>query len=299
MTKINDAEKYVLITGASSGIGESSALMLVSKGFKVFAGVRKDEDAQRLSINRNITPVFIDVNDHASVDKAFSIVAEHVGDSGLYGLVNNAGIAVPGAFEFLPIDRLRYQMETNFIGQVKVTQTFLPLIRKAKGRVVNVSSMAGFTSFPLNGAYCASKFAMEAFTDSLRRELAPWGIHVSAVQPGVILTNIWQRSFDYAKELNDNMSKEEEEYYLPYYSAKLEKLWDKIGKHAISPDYAAAAVLKALTARSPRTRYLVGKDAMLLNLLKYLPDKVLDMVLRLSPVKYVETEAEQGAYGQS
>lgn len=281
MTK---SEKYVLITGASSGIGESSALMLAGMGFKVFAGVRKDEDAQRLGANTNITPVFIDVNDHPSVDRAYSLIAEKVGDDGLWGLVNNAGIAVPGALEFLPIDRLRYQMETNFIGQVKATQTFLPLIRKAGGRIVNISSIAGLISFPFNGAYNASKYAVEAFTDSLRRELAPWGIHVCAIQPGVILTNIWQRALDSSKDLKDNMSKEEEEYYLPYYSAKLEKMWDKIGKQAISADYVAKAVLNALTTKRPRARYLVGKDAMLVNLLRHLPHWFVDKLMALRPL---------------
>lgn len=277
-------EKYVLITGASSGIGESSALMLAGMGFKVFAGVRKDEDVQRLGANANIIPVFIDVNDHSSVDRSYSFIAEKVGDDGLWGLVNNAGIAVPGALEFLPIDRLRFQMETNFIGQVKVTQTFLPLIRKARGRIVNISSIAGLISFPFNGAYNASKYAVEAFTDCLRRELAPWRIHVCAIQPGVILTNIWQRALDSSKDLKDNMSKEEEEYYLPYYSAKLEKMWHKIGKQAISADYVAKAVQKALKEKHPRARYLVGNDAMLVNLLRHLPHGFVDKLMALRPL---------------
>lgn len=281
---MTNPEKYILITGASSGIGESSALMLAGMGFKVFAGVRKDEDAQRLGANTNITPVFIDVNDHSSVDRVYSFIAEKVGNEGLWGLVNNAGIAVPGALEFLPLDKLRYQMETNFIGNVKVTQTFLPLIRKAGGRIVNTSSIAGLVSFPFNGAYNASKYAVEAFTDCLRRELAPWGIHVCAIQPGVILTNIWQRALDGTKEMKDNMSKEEEEYYLPYYSAKLEKMWDKIGKKAISADYVAKAVLKAMTEKHPRARYLVGNDAMIVNMLKHLPHWFVDRLLALRPL---------------
>jgi NAD(P)-dependent dehydrogenase (short-subunit alcohol dehydrogenase family) len=278
---MNKPEKYVLITGASSGIGESSAIILADRGFKVFAGVRKEVDGKKLGVRKNITPIFIDVNDHSSVDGAFSLIAEEVGDRGLCGLVNNAGIAVPGALEFISIEKLRWQMETNFIGQVKVTQTFLPLVRKAKGRIVNISSIAGLVVSPFSGAYCASKYAVEAFTDALRRELAPWGIHVCAVEPGVILTNIWQRSLDNVKELHANMSEAETEYYLPYYNAKLEKMWDKIGKHAISPDCVAKAVLKALTARNPRTRYPVGNDALLVNLLQHLPDGLIDRLVAL------------------
>ena len=140
---MSESKKYVLITGASSGIGKTSCDMLANKGFKVFAGLRKETDAQELA-SENVIPAFIDVNDHNSVEKAFSEISEKTGENGLFGLVNNAGIAVAGPLEFLSIDKFRLQLETNVVGQVKVTQAFLPLIRKAKGRILQIGSMSGF-----------------------------------------------------------------------------------------------------------------------------------------------------------
>jgi len=272
---MSEPDKYVLITGASSGIGKASCLMLAEKGFKVFAGVRKDADAQELT-RKNITPVFIDVNDHVTVDNAFSVISQKTCCEGLYGLVNNAGVAVAGPLEFLSIDRLRFQLETNVIGQVKVTQTFLPLIRKGKGRIINISSIAGFTAFPFKGAYCASKHAMEAVSDSLRRELSPWKIPVCSIEPGIIRTNIWERSMNLLEESVNEMPEQAKKYYYPFYECLVEKTRKKVEKRAISPEFVAEAVFKALSVKNPKPRYLVGKDAKFLNFIKFLPDVFLD-----------------------
>ena len=175
----------VVITGASTGIGRASALDLDSRGFRVFAGVRKDEDAERLRSERpSIEPLRIDVTDADSIAAARDRVTEAVDGAGLAGLVNNAGIAVPGPLEHLPIDEIRRQLEVNLIGQIAVTQAFLPLLRTARGRIVNIGSIGGRVALPLLGPYAGSKHAMEGITDSLRRELRPWGIEVSIVRPG-------------------------------------------------------------------------------------------------------------------
>lgn len=270
--------RYILITGASSGIGRTTALMLAENGFTVFAGVRKEQDA--LDIKReNIIPVFIDVTDERLVGEAFGTIEETVGESGLYALVNNAGIAVAGPMEFLPIEKLRHQLEINVIGQVRVTQTFLPLVRKAHGRIVNISSIAGFTAFPFKGAYSASKHAFEAVSDSLRRELKQWDIQVSLVQPGIVKTPIWNRSLELFSQTICEMDEYARNYYGNYCDPLIEKMKKKVEKLAIPSERVAESVFKALNDKNPKTRYLVGKDAHLLNLLRFLPDKILDGIL--------------------
>ncbi len=176
--------KTVLITGASTGIGEACALWLQDRGYRVFAGVRKSTDAEALQQKSkgHLTPVLLDVADEASIREAVQFVLTQ--EPKLEGLVNNAGIAVAGPLEFVPLQELRRVLEVNVVGQVAVTQAFLPLLREARGRVVLMSSISGRVAAPLMGPYAASKFALEAIGDALRRELAPWGIEVSIIEPG-------------------------------------------------------------------------------------------------------------------
>ena len=197
------ARGAVVVTGASTGIGEACALQLDRMGFSVFAGVRREADGKALEqkASGRLTPVFIDVADEVSIASAVETVSAAVGDAGLAGLVNNAGIAVPAPIELVPLDALRRQLEVNVIGQVSVTQAFLPLVRKAQGRIVNMGSIAGRLAIPFLGPYCMSKFAMEALTDSLRVELRPWGIKVSLVEPGRISTPIWGKGIATGHEL--------------------------------------------------------------------------------------------------
>jgi len=270
--------KYIFITGASSGIGRISAITLAKNGFQVLAGVRKQEDAEKLrDENLNITPIFIDVTNRDSISEAFNRVSEIVEDNGLYGLINNAGIAVAGPLEFLPIDRLRHQLEINVIGQVAVTQKMLPLIRKGQGRIINTSSIAGFTAFPFKGAYAASKFAIEGLSDSLRRELRPWRIPVSIIEPGVIKTPIWQKSINLVEDIVAEMPPEAEKYYGVVYRNLLERTLKRVERSGAAPEQVAKAILHALTAKNPKTRYLVGQDAHFLSkILTKLPDKLVD-----------------------
>jgi NAD(P)-dependent dehydrogenase (short-subunit alcohol dehydrogenase family) len=205
----------VVVTGASSGIGEACARRLAGLGFTVFAGVRKPEDGERLAREiAGVTPLRIDVIDADSIAAAAQSVSEQTGGR-LAGLVNNAGVAVPAPIEHQPIDDFRRQIEVNLIGQVAVTQAFLPQLRAARGRIVNVSSIGGKVAVPLLGAYAASKFGLEGFSDTLRRELRPWGIEVSVIEPGTIATPIWDKGVASGDELQQSMSAEAQRDYGP------------------------------------------------------------------------------------
>ena len=188
--------------------------------------------------------------------------SEALGGAGLAGLVNNAGIVVGGMLEFLPLDALRRQLEVNVIGQVAVTQAFLPSLRKAQGRIVNIGSLSGLISSPFSGAYCASKFALEALTDALRMELRPWKIHVSIVEPGFIQTPIVKKSLASEETLRAQLPAEA----LQLYGASLQRRscdTQREAAKAVSTEVVVKAVVHALTARRPRTRYVVGAHSRL------------------------------------
>jgi NAD(P)-dependent dehydrogenase (short-subunit alcohol dehydrogenase family) len=274
-------DKAVVITGASTGIGAACALHLDRAGFLVFAGVRKIQDGtelQRRGTNRLI-PLLLDVTDAESIQKAQVIVSESVGSRGLFGLINNAGIAVVGPLEAVPIPDLRRQLEINLIGQVAVTQAFLPLIRQARGRIVNMGSISGRAAIPLMGPYAASKFALEAITDALRLELQQWGIQVTIVEPGAIATPIWDKSGQEAANLEASTTGELRTLYEAVIAA-VRNVVEKAAERAIPSDVVAKVVEEALTASRPKTRYLVGTDAKLRALMvKLLPDRISDKLL--------------------
>ena len=281
-TKKSQSKKgTVVVTGASTGIGRSCALRLDRLGFQVFAGVRKDSDGKALKqkAKGGLTPLLIDVTEEASITAAAQAVGNAVGEDGLAGLVNNAGIVVPGPLEFLPLADLRSQIEVNVIGQVAVTQAFLPLLRKGRGRIVNIGSIGGRLSTPFLGAYNASKFAMEALTDSLRMELKPWGISVSIIEPGNIATPMWEKGQGAADVLLEKLTPEAHELYDPAVGA-LREVAEKQAREAIPPSAVARAVVHALTAEKPKTRYLVGSDARLQAVVaRLVPDRMRDWLV--------------------
>ena len=199
--------KTVLVTGASTGIGEATALRLKGAGWDVLAGARKDADLERLRA-AGVTPVRLDVTDPQTIAAARA----ELGDRALGGLVNNAGVAVSAPIEFVPLDDLRHQLEVNLIGQVAVVQAFLPALREGRGRVVNVSSIGGRIALPMVGPYAASKFGLEAVSDSLRREVRPWGIHVALIEPGAVTTPIWDKGRETADRLEAEMGGEGPNY---------------------------------------------------------------------------------------
>lgn len=274
----------VLITGASTGIGEASALLLDKLGFRVFAGVRKtaDGDFLKQKASEKLSYVIIDVTDQTSITAAFDTVKNQTGDAGLVGLVNNAGISIAGPLEFLPVLELRRQFEVNVFGCFSVTQTFLPLIRQGQGRIVNISSIGGRIAEPMLGPYAASKFALEAMSDSLRIELRPWKIRVSLIEPGSVVTPIWDKSLNHAKQIVANLPPQAHRLYDPLINAML-RFGEKISKSGIPAQKVAGAVVHALTAKHPKTRYLRGADARLKAILiKWIPASVRDwLILRV------------------
>ena len=265
----------VVVTGASTGIGEATAHHLKLLGFEVHPGVRKPEDAERLRA-AGLAPLTLDVTDSKSIAAARS----QIGDGPLAGLVNNAGVAVSGPVEFVPIEELRRQLEVNLIGQVAVTQAFLPQLRQAGGRVVNVSSIGGRVALPLMSPYNASKFGLEAVSDSLRRELRHLGVKVIVVEPGGVKTPIWRKGNSAADELMGSAPPEADRLYGDMIASLREEA-DKIDRERGLPPEAVAEVIgRALTARRPRTRYLVGSDAKLrARAAALLPDRVMDALI--------------------
>jgi NAD(P)-dependent dehydrogenase (short-subunit alcohol dehydrogenase family) len=269
---------FVLVTGASSGIGEATASHLAGLGFNVFAGVRKQADAERVAGDR-IEPVTIDVTDDASVGAAAEHIAAAVGPGGLAGLVNNAGIAVAGPLEYVDLAEFQQQLEVNVTGVLRATQAMLPLIRQGRGRIVNMSSIGGRVALPLVGPYNASKFALEALSDSLRRELRPWKIHVALIEPGAVATPIWDKGVDQAAQLERDAPPEVYERYGEVIET-IRKESEKNRTKGVPPRQVAEAVAHALTADRPKTRYLVGRDAKgRAPLATVLPDRVMDAAI--------------------
>jgi len=273
--------RVVVITGASTGIGAACTLACVRQGMTVFAGVRTEEagEALRRQGGERLIPVRLDVTDPESIRQAETVVRDQVGFTGVSGLVNNAGIAVGGPLEVIPIEALRRQLEVNVIGQVLVTQAFLPLLRLARGRIVNMGSIAGRGTIPIMGPYSASKHALEALTDALRLELQPWGLHVSIVEPGAIATPIWEKSTKTGEEIAASAGPAAEALYADLV-ARVKGRVAQAASRAISADVVAQTVLHALTAPKPKTRYLVGSDAKVRAImLQWFPDRVQDWIL--------------------
>lgn len=262
----------VVVTGASSGIGEASALRLARSGREVFAGVRTGADAERVR-GQGVEPVVLDVTDPASIAAA----AERLEGGPLHGLVNNAGIAVSMPLEFLPLAELRRQLEVNLVGQVAVTQAFLPHLREARGRIVNVGSIAGHSALPFLGAYAASKHALEAVTDVLRIELRPFGIEVVIVEPGSIATPMWRKGAEGFQRLAADMPGDLGRLYGGRMEA-FRRAAAAAAQRGEPADTVAAVVERALDAERPKTRYLVGRDARRRARVERLPDRLRDRV---------------------
>jgi NAD(P)-dependent dehydrogenase (short-subunit alcohol dehydrogenase family) len=269
--------KSVVITGASTGIGRACALHMDGLGWRVFAGVRKkaDGEALRRAASQNLVPVFLDVTDSKSISSAAGIAAEAVGPEGLSGLVNNAGIPLGGPIEILDLDRVRAQFEVNVFGVLAVTQAFLPMLRLGCGRIVNISSISGLVAAPFVSPYSASKFALEAFSDSLRLEVRRWGIHVSLVEPGAIATPIWDKAGSVVADLVSQASPET----LELYGSAIESMRGRFAPHGIPVEEAARVVARALTARRPKARYPIGPEGRIVTLFRRLPDGVRDWIL--------------------
>jgi NAD(P)-dependent dehydrogenase (short-subunit alcohol dehydrogenase family) len=285
----------VLITGASTGIGRATALGLAASGWTVFAGVRKvaDGEALRAAAGERVLPVELDVTDPAQIAAAAELVRERTGagpagsvsPKGARGsagrldaLVNNAGIGVGGPLELVSAEDLRAQFEVNVFGQVDVTRALLGALRAARGRIVLVSSIGGRVALPFSAPYGASKHAIEAIGDALRGELHSSHIHVSLVEPGSVKTPIWGKSRAEAQQLKVPPELESEYGRVP---GAFEKVLSDTERRGVPPEQVAATIERALTARRPRARYLVGRDAYGMVLAHaLLPSGLFDRVVR-------------------
>jgi len=279
MNQIN--QMTVVVTGASTGIGAACALDCAGRGMTVFAGVRDPLAGESLAAKGgpSLIPIMLDVTDEQSIMRSTEVVQRVVGEGGLGGLVNNAGIVIGSPLEVIPLSQLRKQLEVNVIGQIAVTQAFLPLLRRGRGRIVNMGSIAGRGTIPLLGPYSASKFALEALTDALRMELQPWGIQVSIIEPGAIATPLWEKSAKEARDIEASVSEEAKALYGEAV-VRIRAAIAQAAQRAIAPEAVVRAVHHALTATRPHTRYLVGSDAKLRAwMVKWLPDRIQDRLL--------------------
>ena len=271
----------VVVTGTSTGIGAATAVYLANRGFRVFAGVRREADAEPLSSQTKgeLTGLLIDITDGAMISSAVETVSAAVGERGLAGLVNNAGIVMPGPLEFQPLADFREQLEVNLIGQLAVTQAFLPLIRRGKGRIVNVGSIGGRLVLPIHGAYHASKFGMEALSDALRLELRQWRIPVSLVDPGATKTAIFGKTLAALDAMQRTLGEGGHQEYDAQMAA-IRRTVEKTAAGAAPPIELAKAIAEALTADKPKARYLAGAGAKAAVALARTPsDRVKDLAV--------------------
>src|SRR5262245_57753910 len=266
----------VVVTGASTGIGRATALFLDKKGYRVFAGVRKQADGKALEDagSDRLTPITIDVAKERSIASAKAKVQRAVGKEGLVGLVNNAGVGGGGRpIEFMDPKDMKDTFNVNVVGQIEVSQAFIPMIRKAKGTIVLVASIGGRVASPFMSPYNVSKFGLEALGESMRHELKPWDIDVAVIEPGNIDTEIWKKADKSANASVARLSPTGKRLYGKQLSRMGEIIKEQDGS-GISPDKVAKAIYNAISSDKPRHRYLVGTDAKMAAKLKgNLPDR--------------------------
>jgi NAD(P)-dependent dehydrogenase (short-subunit alcohol dehydrogenase family) len=272
--------KSVVVTGASTGIGWGCVKVLITGGFRVFGGVRKEADADRLmkEFGANFTPLIFDLTELAAVAAAAGKVRAALGGETLFGLVNNAGIAVPGPLLELSIEDFRRQIDVNLIGQLIVTQAFAPLIgvdralKGPPGRIVMISSVGGKTAFPFAGAYAASKFGLEGLSEALRRELMMFGVDVIVVAPGNVATPIWDKSVAAGDGQFANSP------YAPAL-ARMKRYALETGKKGLAPERIGETVQTALIAAKPRTRYTLAPDPITTLITRRFPKRMVDKLI--------------------
>ena len=277
-----------LVTGASTGIGQATALRLARAGWTVLAGVRDDGAGSRLAAEAaergggggTVEPIALDVTDARQIADAAAVLASRDGSGPgrLDALVNNAGIGVGGPLELIPIDDVRRQLDVNVVGQVAVTQALLPALRAARGRIVFVSSVGGRVAMAFTAPYAASKHAIEAIGDALRVELRTSGVQVALVEPGSVATPIWDKGRAEAKDFEVPDQLRQQYGHIP---EAIDRMLRSTGERGVPPEQVAEAIERALTARRMRARYVVGRDARaMIAIRRLLPDLVFDRFAR-------------------
>jgi NAD(P)-dependent dehydrogenase (short-subunit alcohol dehydrogenase family) len=276
--------RSVVITGVSTGIGWGITKVLIEHGYRVFGSLRKQPDAERLGkeFGTAFVPLLFDITDEKNVHSAAKQVREQLKGENLFGLVNNAGIAIPAPLMHQPIQDFRMQMEVNLIGQLIVTQAFLPLLGTDRsmtggpGRIINISSVGGKNGFPFLGAYAASKHALEGLSETLRRELMLYGIDVIIVGPGAVATSIWEK----ADEVDLSLYQETDYSQV---ATGFQKYIVAEGRKGYPPEKVGEVVLQALTASKPRVRYAVVPGNPLIQIIQeLLPRRVIDKIIAQS-----------------
>lgn len=263
--------RSILITGTSRGLGAATMHILIERGYRVFGTVRSTKDGDRIRAG-GAEPVILDLTSTASIKAAYRHVTDALSGEGLWGLVNNAGIPAMGPMELIPIEQMRAAFDVNLFGLVELTQTFLPLVKATKGHIINIGSVSGFTALPFAGPYAATKFALEAVSDSMRRELIPAGVRVTLVQPGSCNTDIWNK----IEKLNLEFLRG------TVYEGVAEPVRQRViasGRNGIPAKRVAQAILKVLESAHPPTRVLVVRSRFKTRLMRLLPDKAVDRLI--------------------
>ncbi|MCR6490492.1 SDR family NAD(P)-dependent oxidoreductase [Amycolatopsis sp. OK19-0408] len=279
------SHELVVVSGASTGLGAATARELATRGYHVLAGVRRDRDADAIRAD-GVEPVLLDITRPEHVRALAERVAADPAGRPLRAVVNNAGISVNAPVEALPPAEWRRVFEVNLFGHVALTQALLPFLHRSRGRIVNISSVGGKVAMATYGAYAGAKFALEAVSDALRRELAPHGVQVVVVEPGAVRTEMGERGAATATDLAAEMSPGNRQRYGELVRAVVAQslAFTRAGLPAAK---AGAIVADVVTARRPRTRYTVGRDAaMLTRLTRFLPDRVLDRLIAAGLSKY-------------
>lgn len=295
---LRNERKQVLVTGASSGIGRATALRLATSGMRVFAACRRLEDGAALQAAAPpdlLTPVILDVTRQDTIDACRSFIAAETGGR-LDGLVNNAGIGLSLPLELAPLDTVRAAFEVNLFGQLAVIQAFLPLLPRGSGRIVNLGSVGAHITIPFGGVLCGSKAAFEAFSDALRMELRPLGIHVSIIQPGSIKTPAVDKTLGGVEQAIERWPEAGRVRYAALFR-RFSARANAREANGSDPDVVARTILLALTTPRPQARYPTGKDARMLTFLpRFVPDRALDL-LRLKMLGLPTRFDEQRARG--
>ncbi|MHA1745168.1 MAG: SDR family oxidoreductase [Promethearchaeota archaeon] len=265
--------RHVLITGASTGIGRAATEYLAEREFFVYAGARKEDDLTSLAQIPHVTPIRLDVTKSTDIEKAFSLIKAK--QTGLYAMINNAGVDVLGPVVDFDIKAFQWQLDVNLLGVHRIVTAFFPLILQSEGRIINISSGMGLTSVPFSALYCASKAGLEAYSDSLRRELMLISnkMKVVVIEPGIVKTPIWNK--EYPKEIEASLFRDS------YFQ------WQKInvspyeeGKKSLTAEDIARKIHVALTKKRPKLRYLVTEHNFLYRILLGMPEKVKDLALK-------------------
>jgi NAD(P)-dependent dehydrogenase (short-subunit alcohol dehydrogenase family) len=272
-----DAAELVVVTGASTGMGAATARQLARQGFHVLAGVRRDQDADAIR-SPGIEPVIVDITNPDHIESLAHRVRADPRGRVLRALVNNAAVQANVPIEVLAIQEWRRMFEVNLFGQVAVTQALLPALLESKGRVLNISSVGGTIAMATYGPYAATKFAFEAVSDALRRELAPHGVDVIVIRPGAVRTEMLGRAIAAADGLVSAMTPDQNRRYGALVQAVNRQAMAST-ESGMSADAAASMIARAVTVRRPRTRYPVGRDAAVITrMVRFLPDRALDRI---------------------